>query len=155
MEADDPRVTAMIARSMNVRVGTLSSSGVPHLTPLRFVHDGRAVYVLTRASSPVARHVADRPGVVLLFDGERSEVGAAVLRMRAQATIRPEPDLKRWFERRAAARYFLRPAAVWNMVRHWRNLPTWLRRRRESDPEAMALIEMVPESAEVVAGPPA
>lgn len=155
MDADDPQVTEMLGRSMNVRVGTLSSSGVPHLTPLRFVHDGRAIYALTRAGSPAARHIAERPGVVLLFDAERSDAGAPVLRMRAQATIRPEADLKRWFERRAAARYFLRPAGLWNMVRHWRNLPAWVRRRRESGPEAMALIEMVPETAEMVAGPPA
>lgn len=151
---DDPRVRELLDRSMNMRVGTLSGGGVPHLTPLRFVHDGRAIYTLTRAASPVAGHVAQRPGVVLLFDAERTGPEAPVLRMRAQATIRDEPDLRRWYERRAAVKYFLRPTGIWNMLTHWRNLPTWLRRRRSATADdTMALIELVPETAELVAGP--
>ena len=151
---EDPRVRELLDGSMNMRVGTVSGGGVPHLTPLRFVHDGRAIYTLTRAASPVASHVAERPAVVLLFDAERTGPGAPVLRMRAHATIRDEPDLRRWYERRAALKYFLRPAGLWNMLTHWRNLPIWLRhRRRATSDDTMALIELMPETAELVAGP--
>lgn len=150
---DDPRVRELLDRSRDMRVATVSGGGEPHLTPLRFVHDGRAIYTLAEAASPVAGHVAERPGVVLLFDGGRTAPEAPVLRMRAQATIRPEPDLRRWYERRAAAKYLLRPAGLWSVLTRWRDLPGWLRRRRRATPDdTMALIELVPETAEVVAG---
>lgn len=150
---DDPRVRELLDRSRDMRVATVSGGGEPHLTPLRFVHDGRAIYTLADAASPVASHVAERPGVVLLFDGGRTGPEATVLRMRAQATIRHEPDLRRWYERRAAVRYVLRPAGLWHMLTRWRDLPAWVRRRRSAGPATTALIELVPETAELVAGP--
>lgn len=153
MTPDDARVRGFLDRSMTMRVATLSTGGVPHITPLRFVHDGRVVYSLTRAASPAARHVRDRPQVVLLFDAEQTGPEAPVLRIRARAAIRGEPRMTAWCERRAATKYFLRPGGIWNMVTHWRNLPMWVRRRRSTTPDDTALLAFTPETAELVPRP--
>ncbi len=153
MTPDDPRVRQFLTRSMTMRVATLSASGVPHLTPLRFIHDGRAIYALTRGTSPAVRHIRQQPGVVLLLDAERPT--GPVLRLRAHAAVRGEPQLRGWWERRAATKYFLRPGGLWNMLRHWRNLPTWARTRRSAMPADTVLIEFVPEAAEFVPRPSA
>jgi nitroimidazol reductase NimA-like FMN-containing flavoprotein (pyridoxamine 5'-phosphate oxidase superfamily) len=80
MAPDDSRVREFLRRSMNMRVATLSTSEVPHITPLRFIYDRRSIYALTRTVTLVARHIRDRPDVVLLFDAERRT--GPVLRVR-------------------------------------------------------------------------
>jgi hypothetical protein len=117
---------------------------VPHPTPLRFIYDGRRIYALPQAASPTVRHICEHPGTVLLFDA--AQTTGPVLRVRAHAATRPEPHLTGWHERRAAAKYFLRPGGVRNMLTHWRNLPTWADIRRGATPADTALIEFVPRS---------
>lgn len=151
MDPDDARVRDFLRRSMNVRVATLSSRGTPHITPLRFVYDGRSLYALTRTVTLVARHVRDRPRVVLLFDAEQRS--GPVLRVRAHAVTRQDPRLTGWIERRAATRYFLRPGGIWNMLTHWHCLPAWVSSLGNSTPATNALIEFVPETAEFVPRP--
>jgi pyridoxamine 5'-phosphate oxidase-like protein len=151
MTPDDPEVRAVLARSMNVRVATLSSRGVPHITPLRFIEGDGVLYVLTRTVTLAARHVRAEPDVVLLFDAERT--AGPVLRMRARASVRDDPERAAWCERRAARRYLLRPGAIWNILTHPWCLPAWIRSRRAARPEETALIAFVPVSAEFVARP--
>jgi general stress protein 26 len=148
MVLDDEQAWQFLNRSMTMRVATLSTSGVPHITPLRFIDNGRAIYALPRAASPTARHIRKQPSVVLLFDAE--ETASPVLRVRAHATTRSESHLAGWYQRRAAIKYFLRPGGIWNLLTHWRNLPTWARIRRSSTPADTALIEFMPETAEFV-----
>jgi Pyridoxamine 5'-phosphate oxidase len=155
MDPGDVRVRRIVRRSRNMRVATLSAGGVPHVTPLRYVPDGTAIYALTRGVTLVARHVARHPDVVLLFDGDaRGGPGPGpVLRVRARASVRSDPDLARRCLRRAVLRYFLRPAGVWNMVAHWRRLPAWLGEVRRSAPETAALVVFEPLSAELLPVP--
>ena len=151
MTPDDPEVRAVLARSMTVRVATLSADGVPHITPLRFIEDNGTLYALTRTVTLVARHVRAEPDVVLLFDAERT--AGPVLRMRARGSVRDDPVRLAWCERQAVRRYFLRPGAIWNLLTHPRSLPAWVRARRTARPEETALIAFVPVSAEFVARP--
>lgn len=153
MDVDDHQVQQFLDRSMTVRVATLSTSGVPDITPLRFIRDGRAIYALPQAESATARHIRHQPSVVLLFDAEETRPAAPVLRVRAHATTCSEAPMTRWYERRAATKYFLRPGGIWNMLTHRRNLPTWLHDRRTATPADTALIEFAPESAEFVPAP--
>jgi hypothetical protein len=153
MAPDDPQVQEFLKRSMNMRVATLSRTGVPHITPLRFIYGGRTICALTRAVTLPVRHIADRPEVVLLFDAEQRGPTGPVLRLQAHAAIRSDPGLAARCQRRAATKYFLRPGGIWNMLTHWRNLPAWVRGRRATRPETNALIEFVPETAEFVPPP--
>lgn len=132
---------------MNMRVATLSASGVPHITPLRFLYDRGSIYALPGAATPTTRHIRSRPGVVLLFDAEQTS--GPVLRVRAQTAIRSQPRLMRRWERRAASKYFLRPGGLWNTLTHWRLFREGRVLRREN-----ALIEFVPQTAEFLPRPP-
>jgi nitroimidazol reductase NimA-like FMN-containing flavoprotein (pyridoxamine 5'-phosphate oxidase superfamily) len=109
MDHDNPQVRNFLQRSMNMRVATLSAHKVPHITPLRFIYDGRSIYALTRTVTLVARHIRERPNVVLLFDAEQRT--GPVLRVRAHAVMRSDSRLTGWMERRAATKYFLRRVA--------------------------------------------
>jgi hypothetical protein len=152
MNPDASPVQEFLNQSMTMRVATRSRRGVPHITPLRFVHHGRTIYAETGAATPTARHVCEHPGVVLLFDAEQTEPTAPVLRIRARAATRGEPRLRRGYERRAAIKYFLAPGGVWNMLTHWRRLPAWVRTRRTA-PADTVLIEFTLETAEFVPRP--
>jgi hypothetical protein len=133
---------------MTMRVATLSSGGVPHIAPLRFIYLGRRIYALPGARTPTARHLREQPDVVLLFDAERT--AGRVLRVRAHATTLGEPNLTRRYERRAAMKYFLRPGGIWNTLTHWRLFLDGRRLLRRDN----ALIEFVPETAELMPRPP-
>lgn len=146
MNPGDVRVQAFLRRSMNMRVATLSTHGVPHITPLRFLYDGRSIYAITRMVTLVARHVRSQPNVVLLFDAE-GRAGPA-LRIRANAVLRNDPELPSWMKRQAVTKYFLRPGGIWNLLKHWRRLPAWTQERSGSTAEKRALIEFVPVAAE-------
>jgi hypothetical protein len=87
--------------------------------------------------------------VVLHFDAEQTEPTGPVLRIRTHAATRSEPHLRMGFERRAAAKYWLRPGGLWNMLVHWRRLPAWVRTRRVP----VVLIEFTPVTAEFVPNP--
>ena len=152
--ADALTVQKFLRRSMNMRVATLSTRGVPHITPLRFIPDEGTIYTLTRAGSPAARHISARPGVVLLFDAEQKGSAAQFLRIRAVAAVRSESHLRQSYERRAALKYFLRPGGIWNMLTHVRSLGVWVRGLRDRTPANLALIEFVPQSAEFLPGVP-
>jgi hypothetical protein len=129
-------------------VATLSPGGVPHLAPLRFLYDGRTIHALPGAATPTVRHLREQQAVVLLLDAEQTT--GRVLRVRAHATIRSEQHLMRRYKRRAAAKYFLRPGGLWNTLTHWRLFLGGRRLRRDN-----ALIEFVPQTAELVPRPPA
>jgi hypothetical protein len=146
MGPDDPEAQRFLKRSMTMRVATLSTGGVPHITPLRFISDGRTIHALPGAATPTARHIREHPGVVLLFDAERAM--GRVLRVRARAAVLDDPRRKRRYERRAAVKYFLRPGGIWNTLTHWRLFLDGRRLRRGN-----ALIEFVPEAAELVPPP--
>jgi general stress protein 26 len=148
MAPDDAQVRRLLDRSMTMRVATLSPGGVPHLAPLRFLYEGRTIHALPGAATPTVRHIREQPDVVLLFDAEQTT--GRVLRVRAHATIRSEPQLTRRYERRAATRYFLRPGGIWNTLTHWRLFLGGRRLRRDN-----ALIEFVPRTAELVPRPSA
>lgn len=154
MAPDAPEVQAFLRRSMNVRVATLSAKGIPHLTALRFVIAGARLYVMTGAAAPVARHIAARPDVVLLFDAEQRGPGGCALRIAARAVALPGDDPRRnAYTRRAARKYFLRPGALWNMLRNRRALPMWRLGAQNREGALAALIEFTPQRAEFVARP--
>ncbi len=154
MEADAREVRDFVRRSMNFRVATLSAKGTPHITALRFVADGGRLYAMTGATAPAVRHIAARPEVVLLFDAEHRGGGGRVLRMRARASALGGDDARRGvYTRLAARKYFVRPGALWNMLKHRRALPMWRLGARNREGGLAALLEFTPLSVEFIDKP--
>lgn len=149
LDLADPRVDRFISKCMVVRVATLSTSGVPHLTPLWFVRSGGDFYMNTRSASPGARDIAADGDVVLLFEKERGRSTRA-LRIRGRATFSAGEQFSPGILARFALKYYLNPGGAGDIARNLRTVPARLLYYRERAGEAGS-IRVVPQAAELIA----
>lgn len=147
MTPDDSIVCEFIATSLVARVATRSSAGAPALTPLWFVADGGRLYTATGQATLAARNAAANPDVAILLDGEAAGPRRHVLRLRGRATVRGGMPTWRVLAR-FALKYYLGGAA--SELRHAR---MWGLRQRYYAQARAAVIEVAPESAELLPRP--
>lgn len=149
MRPDDPIVLGIQNRSFVARVATRSRSGLPALTPLWFVTDGGHFFMGTAQTALAARNVIAHPEVEILLDGEAAGKSEYVLRMRGRASV--HQGLPTWrVLTRMALKYYLAPGAARVELAH---ASLWRLRQRYYAQGRAVVIEVVPESAELLRRP--
>lgn len=132
-------VRRFLARSMVVRLATLSPKGTPLLTPIWFVSGGTKLYIPTGRGALAVRNIDANPEVVALLHAENSPGESRVLRLRGRAIWsqrRPPPRLLLRFARK----YYLCLGGLRSELRHVRQ---WtLRQRYYAQGGDAALIEV-------------
>ncbi|MEW6268053.1 MAG: pyridoxamine 5'-phosphate oxidase family protein [Thermodesulfobacteriota bacterium] len=142
-------VEAFLAASMVARVATRSPRGRPFVTPLWFVASGGRLYLATGRGTRAARNASRDPHVVLLLDGELAKGARRVLRVRGTATVHDGmPPLHVLLL--LARKYYLTIDALASELRH---AAQWALRLRYYAQSTAAYLEIVPESAELLAAP--
>lgn len=149
MSPDDPIVLGIQDHSYVARVATRSRNGLPALTPLWFVIEGGHFFMGTAQTALAARNVIASPEVAILLDGEAAGRSEYVLRVRGRARV--HEGLPTWrVLTRMALKYYLAPAAARVELAH---ASQWRLRQRYYAQGRAAVIEVVPESAELLRRP--
>jgi hypothetical protein len=159
MRFDDPEVREFLARSMIMRMASLSPKGQPLIRCLWFVCQRGRIYIFTGDINPTGRGVSVHPGVTLLFDGERGPRSSRLLRMRGRAAYRRERHIVVRVLLGLARKYFLTPAGLRNLLANARRVPLAIRFYAEPAWEARGtglgiIMEVVPEGFEFLPGSP-
>lgn len=66
----DDEIGGLLTGDSLLRLATMDPNGYPHLTPLWFVWDGRAIYATSRKEAPHVTRLAADPRAGLLIDWE-------------------------------------------------------------------------------------
>jgi uncharacterized pyridoxamine 5'-phosphate oxidase family protein len=153
MRFDDPEIREFLARSMIVRMASLSPKGQPIIRCLWFVCRQGRIYTFTAENTPTGRGICVHPDVSLLFDGERGPRSSRVLRVRGRAVYRRERGLVARVLLRIARKYFLAAPGLRNLWAHSKTVPPAVRFYAERGKEARGqvvrlIIEVAPESFE-------
>jgi len=146
---DDPIVLRFLHHSFVARVATQSRSGRPALTPLWFIVDRGHLYMATGQATLAARNAVASPEVAILFDGEAAGRSGHVLRVHGRATV--HSGLPSWrVLARLALKYYVAPPAARVELAH---AGKWRLRTRYYAQGQGAVIEVAPETAELVRSP--
>jgi len=149
MRPDDPVVLGFLDHSFVARVATRSRTGRPALTPLWFVIEGGHFFMATGQAALAARNAVTNPEVAILLDGEAAGRSEYVLRVRGRAAV--HPGLPTWgVLARLALKYYIAPPAVRVELAH---ASQWRLRQRYYAQGRGAVIEVVPETAELLRRP--
>jgi pyridoxamine 5'-phosphate oxidase-like protein len=149
MRPDDPIVRGFLNHSFVARVATRSRNGLPALTPLWFVIEGGSFFMGTSQAALAARNAVANPEVAILLDGEAAGSSEYVLRVRGRARVHAGFPTWRVLAR-LALKYYLSPAAVRVELVH---ASQWRLRQRYYAQGRAAVIEVVPEEAELLHRP--
>jgi len=149
MHPDDPIVLGFIRHSFVARVATRSRSGLPGLTPLWFVVEGGSFFMGTSKAALAVRNAAANPEVAILLDGEAAGRSEYVLRVGGRARVHAGFPTWRVLAR-LALKYYLAPAAARVELAH---ASQWRLRQRYYAQGRAAVIEVVPEKAELLHRP--
>jgi hypothetical protein len=149
MRTDDHLVRHYMARSLVMRLATVSATGAPSLTPIWFVAVKERLIASTAATTVAAHNVAAEARVTVLLDGEQAGPSDYVLGLRGVATVHhglpPASVLARF-----GAKYYLAPRGLRSEIAHahrWR-----LRTRYYAQSEAVWLA-IEPTTAELIPVP--
>jgi nitroimidazol reductase NimA-like FMN-containing flavoprotein (pyridoxamine 5'-phosphate oxidase superfamily) len=118
MNVNDPQVQRFIGQARVARIGTLSSTGKPSITPIYFVCVRGHIWVATASWTLAARQVAADPRISVLFQIERISDDRRVLRVTGSAVVRTDAGTLRQGNLRMALKYLLTPGALRN---RWAN----------------------------------
>ena len=146
-QPDDRAVRRFVAKSLAVRIATLSPAGNADLIPLWFVEREGRLYMAPRPENPVVRDLKQNPEVVLLLHGDRRKRPDRVLRIRGNATFRTEPEIVAAVQRLALRRYYLSAGGLWNALRNVHRVKRMRQYYAERGGES-GVIEVVPDTAE-------
>jgi len=125
-------------------VATRSPTGAPSLTPLWFVIEGGRLFLTTGRATLAARNAELNPEICVLLDAEGRGRSDRVLRLRGRATVLPQ--LPSWrVLARFALKYYLGGAR--SELTH---AGKWRLRQHYYGQGRAAVIEVVPESAELL-----
>ncbi len=153
MKLDDPEVREFLARSMVLRMASVSAKGRPIVRCLWFVCQRGRIHTFTAEVTPTGRSISVHPDVILLFDGERGPRSPRVLRVRGRAAYRRESGVVARALLGIARKYFLTPPGLRNLLAHARKVPLAVRFYAEPGWKirgrgAGIVTEVVPESLE-------
>jgi len=155
MRFEDPEVREFLARSMILRLATLSPKGQPRIRCLWFVCQRGRIYIFTANTTPAGRSITAHPEVALLFDGEQGPRSERILRMRGRAVFRGESRVAGRVMLGLARKYFLTRPGLRNLLAHARTVPVAVRFyaqgwREERGKGLKAIMEVAPESFEFI-----
>ncbi len=154
MRFDDPEVRELLARSMVLRMASLSPKGQPLIRCLWFVCQQGRIYMFTTELAPTGRSISVHPDVTLLFDGERGPRSSRLLRVRGHAVYRRESRIVVRVLLGLARKYFLAPPGLRNLLAHARTVPLAVRFYAEGWEERGKglgmIMEVLPESFELL-----
>ena len=153
MRFDDPEVREFLARSMIMRMASLSPKGQPLIRCLWFVCQQGRIYIFTGDINPTGRSISVHPKVTLLFDGERGPRSSRLLRVRGHAVYRRESGIVLRVLLGLARKYFLTPPGLRNLLANARKVPLAVRFYAEPGWEARGtglgiIMEVLPEGFE-------
>lgn len=153
MRSDDPEVREFLARSMVLRMASLSLKDQPIIRCLWFVCQQGRIYTFTASLTPTGRSISVHPDVALLFDGERGPRSSRLLRVRGHAVYRREGGIVARVLLGLARKYFLTPPGLRNLLAHASKVPLAVRFYAEPGWEVRGqgvglIIEVVPDSFE-------
>ncbi len=137
--------------ALTVRLCTISSNGVPLITPLWFARDGDTIYLGTRRDSYHARHMARNPRVIMLFSDFHGRRTRRVLRAAGSAKLSAHAQMTPRRKLRMVTRYYLPPASAWHWLRNWKKRATLGRYHDER--RDVTTVEIHLESAEFLDQP--
>ncbi len=127
MRFDDPEVREFLARSMIMRMASLSPKGQPLVRCLWFVCQQGTIRIFTTELAPTGRGISAHPDVTLLFDGERGPGSSRLLRMRGHAVYRRGRAIVLRVLLGLARKYFLTPPGLRNLLANARKVPLAVR----------------------------
>ena len=149
MTTVDGLVAHYLAKSMVMRLATLSRRGAPSLTPIWFVVVGGRLIASTAAATVAARNIAVDSRVSVLLDAEAAGTSDFVMRLHGRAEVHPGlPPVGALA--RMALKYYVSPRGVRTELAHaqqWR-----LRGRYYASAEAVWLA-IEPTDADLVRVP--
>ena len=153
MRFDDPEVREFLARSMIMRMVSLSPKGQPIIRCLWFVYQHGRIRIFTSELLPTGRSVAVHPDVTILFDGERGLRSKRLLRVRGRAVYRKERGIVVRALLGIAWKYFLSPPGLRNLLANARKIPLAVRFYAEPGWEERGkglgiIMEVLPEDFE-------
>ncbi len=153
MSFDDPEVREFLARSMVLRMASLSPKGQPLIRCLWFVGQQGRIYMLTAEITPTGRSIAVHPDVTLLFDAEQGPHSSRLLRVRGHAVYRRERGIVVRVLLGLARKYLLAPRGLRNLLANARRVPLAVRFyaepwREERGKGLGLIIEVLPEAFE-------
>ena len=160
MRFEDPEVREFLARSMVLRLASLSRKGRPRIRCLWFVCQQGKIYMFTANTSPIGRGISVHPDVTLLFDGERGPQSGCLMRVRGRAVFRGESRIVGRVMLGLARKYFLTWPGLRNLLAHARTVPVAVRFyaqgwREERGKGLKAIMEVEPASFEFLPRSPA
>jgi hypothetical protein len=135
----------LLCKSKIARLATVSSGGLPNITPLWFVLDGGRLYMNTREASIAVRNLKVHPEVVVLVELGRGRV--ARIRGSAQFTRVGRTRWRAAFL--AALKYYLSPGGIWDTVVSIAQMPSRVRYYLERAGES-GVIVMTPMTFELL-----
>ena len=160
MRFDDPEVREFLARSMIMRMASLSPKGQPIIRCLWFVCQQGRIYIFTGETSPTGRGISVHPDVTLLFDGERGPRSSRLLRLRGRAVYRRERRIVVRVLLGLARKYYFTPPGLRNLLANAKKIPLTVRFYAEPGWEERGkglgmIMEVLPESLEFLPRSPA
>jgi F420H(2)-dependent biliverdin reductase len=149
MRPDDPLVGHYLAKSLVMRLATVSGRGGPSLTPIWFVTVNGRLVLSTGATTVAARNVAAEPRVNVLLDGEVAGQSEFVLRLRGTAEVHrgrlPLGALARF-----AVKYYLSRGGLRSELSH---ASRWKLRKRYYAQSDAVWLSIEPTAAELIRMP--
>ena len=141
--AGDPRVRDALRRATIARIATVSRGGWPLIMPLYFVVLDGCIYMNNAATSPTVKNIAAHPRVLVVLRTRTGEV----VRVRGTARFLRDETTPRRVTRAIAAKYVLRPRALWFWLRNIGRMS--MRFRYVGERRDTGMIEVTPESYSV------
>jgi hypothetical protein len=146
MRFDDPEVREFLARSMVLRLASLSPKGQPIIRCLWF-------RIFTGEAAPTGRSISVHPDVTVLFDAERGPPSSRLLRVRGRAVYRRERGIVVRALLGLARKYFLARPGLRNLLANVGKVPLAVRFYAEPGWEARGkglgiIMEVLPEDLE-------
>ena len=153
MSPEDPEVVDILERAMVARIATRSRNGRPNINPLYFTRAGGHILLGTSDRTLAALNAKACPNVTILFEVERDPADERVLRVHGKAAVRTDDDLCRRYVRRVTSKYFVSFSGLAHTLAHAHLLNLMHRYHSSGWKGQQCVIDVVPESVELLTAP--
>ena len=155
MKTDDPEVLDVMRRALVARIGTLSRTGRPSITPLYFVYVKEHLWLGTADWTLAAREVKANPHVSVLLEIERNPNDRRILRITGSASVETDAKTLRASDLRTAFKYILTYGAIRNRLAYLKlRQPLHLYHAQSAEKGLRCIIDVTPEQVEFLNNTP-